>query len=80
MPPSLLRKNKWRIFIMNVEGLKKRKELMENNLRQLRERIAQDTQNSLRMEGAIIDLNELITEIEKKEKEEKEVVKEKVKK
>jgi len=63
---------------MNIEGLKKRKELVETNLRQLRERITQDTQNSLRMEGAIIDLNELITEIEKKEKEDKE--KEKVEK
>ena len=57
---------------MNIEGLKKRKELIENNLRQLKERISIDTQNALRVEGALLDVNEIIADEEKKEKEEKE--------
>ena len=57
---------------MNIEDLKKRKELLENNLKQLNERITQDTQNAFRISGAIIDVNEIIAEDEKKEKEEKE--------
>ncbi len=55
---------------MNIEGLKKRKELMEKNLKELRGRIAQDTQNALRIEGAIIDISEIIQDDEKKEEEE----------
>ena len=57
---------------MNIEDLKKRKELLENNLKNLNERIRSDTENSLRIHGAIIDVNEIIAEDEKKEKEEKE--------
>ena len=57
---------------MNIEDLKKRKELLENNLKQLNERITTDTQNAFRISGAIIDVNEIIAEDEKKEKEEKE--------
>ena len=57
---------------MNIEDLKKRKELLENNLKNLNERIVQDTQNAFRISGAIIDINEIIAEDEKKEKEEKE--------
>lgn len=63
---------------MNIEGLKKRKELMETNLKQLRERITIDTQNALRIEGALLDVNEIIADDEKPEKEEK-VDKKKVK-
>ena len=54
---------------MNIEDLKKRKELLENNLKQVNDRITQDTQNALRIQGAIIDLNEIIAEDEKKKKE-----------
>lgn len=54
---------------MNIEDLKKRKELIQNNLKIIRERIAQDTQNSLRLEGAILDINEIIANDEKKSKE-----------
>ena len=57
---------------MNIEDLKKRKELLENNLKNLNEKIMQDTQNAFRISGAIIDCNEIIAEDEKKEKEEKE--------
>ena len=57
---------------MNIEGLKKRKEVLEDNLKNLNERITQDTQNAFRISGAIIDVNEIIIEDEKKEKEEKE--------
>jgi len=57
---------------VNIEDLKKRKGLLENNLKNLNERIVQDTQNALRIHGAIIDVNEIIAEDEKKEKEEKE--------
>ena len=56
---------------MNVEGLKKRKELIENNLRQLKERITIDTQNALRIEGALMDVSEIIQDEEKKEEENK---------
>ena len=62
---------------MNIEDLKKRKELMENNLRIVNERIRVDTADSLRIQGAILDVNEIIAEDEKKEKEEKEKKKEK---
>ena len=57
---------------MNIEDLKKRKELLENNLKQINDRITQDTQNAFRVQGALIDVNEIIAEDEKKEKEEKE--------
>ena len=57
---------------MNIEDLKKRRGLLENNLKNLNERIEQDTQNAYRVSGAIIDINEIIAEDEKKEKEEKE--------
>ena len=65
---------------MNIEDLKKRKELLENNLKQLNERITQDTQNAFRISGAIIDVNEIIAEDEKKEKELKDKEKDKVEK
>ena len=55
---------------MNIEGLKKRKELLENNLKNINERITSDTQQAYRVQGAIINVNELIAEIEKEEKEE----------
>ena len=54
---------------MNIEDLKKRKELLENNLKQVNDRITQDTQNALRIQGAIIDVDEIIAEDEKKKKE-----------
>ena len=54
---------------MNIEGLKKRKELIENNLKQLKEKITIDTQNMFRIEGALLDVNELIADEEKKIKE-----------
>ena len=54
---------------MNIEDLKKRKELLENNLKQVNDKIIQDTQNAFRISGAIIDLNEIIAEDEKKKKE-----------
>jgi len=57
---------------VNIEDLKKRKELLENNLKQINDRITQDTQNAFRVQGALIDVNEIIAEDEKKEKEEKE--------
>ena len=56
---------------VNIEDLKKRKGLLENNLKNLNERIEQDTQNAYRVSGAIIDCNEIIAEDEKKIKEEK---------
>lgn len=65
---------------MNIEELKKRKELIETNLKQLREKLTIDTQNAFRLEGAILDINELIAEDEKKEKELKDKEKEKVEK
>ena len=55
---------------MNIEDLKKRKELLENNLKNLNERIRIDTENSLRIHGAIIDVLEIIKEDEDKQKEE----------
>ena len=61
---------------MNIEDLKKRKELLETNLKNLNERITQDTQNAFRISGAIIDVNEIIAEDEKKEKELKDKEKE----
>ena len=60
---------------MDIEGLKKRKELLENNLKQINDRITQDTQNAFRVQGALIDVNEIIAEDEKKEKEKKELEK-----
>ena len=56
---------------VNIEDLKKRKGLLETNLKNLNEKIMQDTQNAFRISGAIIDCNEIIAEDEKKEKEEK---------
>ena len=64
---------------MNIEGLNKRKELMEKNLKDLRERINIDTQNAFRVEGALLDIKEIIADDEKKEKEEKEKKEDKVK-
>jgi len=64
---------------VNIEGLNKRKELMEKNLKDLRERINIDTQNAFRVEGALLDIKEIITDDEKKEKEEKEKKEDKVK-
>jgi len=60
---------------VDIEGLKKRKELLENNLKQINDRITQDTQNAFRVQGALIDVNEIIAEDEKKEKEKKELEK-----
>jgi len=64
---------------VNIEGLNKRKELMEKNLKDLRERINIDTQNAFRIEGALLDIKEIIADDEKKEKEEKEKKEDKVK-
>ena len=57
---------------MNIEDLKKRKELIETNLKNINDRIIQDTQQSFRIQGALLDVNEIIEDDEKKEKEEKE--------
>ena len=65
---------------MNIEDLKKRKELIEKNLKGLRDRITVDTQNAFRLEGAILDINEIIAEDEKKLKELKDKEKDKVEK
>ena len=54
---------------MNIEGLKKRKELMEKNFKDLNERIKMDTENALRIQGALMDINEIITDDEKELKE-----------
>lgn len=54
---------------MNIEDLKKRKELLETNLKQVNDRITQDTQQALRIQGALLDVNEIIAEDEKKLKE-----------
>ena len=54
---------------MNIEDLKKRKELIENNLKQLKEKITIDTQNAFRIEGALLDISEIIADEEKKIKE-----------
>lgn len=65
---------------MNIEGLKKRKELMENNLKQIRDKILIDTQNAFRIEGALLDIQEIIADDEKKEQELKDKKEEKVEK
>ena len=57
---------------MNIEDLKKRKALIENNLKQMKDKLTIDTQNVFRIEGALMDVNELIADEEKKEKELKE--------
>jgi len=62
---------------MDIEGLKKRKELIENNLKQLKERITTDTQNAFRIEGALLDISEIIKDEEDKKKEEKDKVEKK---
>ena len=67
---------------MNIEGLKKRKELMEKNFKDLNKRIRMDTENALRIQGALMDINEIITNDEKElkeleDKEEKKVGKKK---
>ena len=54
---------------MNIEDLKKRKELLENNLKQVNDKIIQDTQNAFRIQGALLDVSEIIAEDEKKKKE-----------
>ena len=56
---------------MNIEDLRKRKELLETNLKNINERITQDTQQAFRIHGALLDVNEIIAEDEKKIKEEK---------
>ena len=61
---------------MDIEGLKKRKELLEENLKNINKRIEQDTQNAFRVQGALIDVNEIIAEDEKKLKEEEDKKKE----
>ena len=62
---------------MNIEDLNKRKETLEANLKQVNEVVTQNTQQAFRLQGAIIDVKEIIAEEEKKEKEEKEKEKEK---
>jgi len=57
---------------MNVQDLNKRKEVLESNLKQVNERITSDTQQAFRIQGAIVDIKEIIAEDEKKAKEEKE--------
>ena len=57
---------------LNIEDLKKRKELLENNLKNLNDRITQDTQQAFRIHGALLDVQEIIEDDEKKLKEEKE--------
>ena len=54
---------------MNIEDLKKKKELMENNFKILSNRIKIDTENALRIQGAIGNINEIIAEDEKKKNE-----------
>lgn len=62
---------------MNIEDLKKRKGLIEDNLKQMRDKLTIDTQNVFRIEGALIDISEIIAGEEKKEKELKEKVEKK---
>jgi predicted nucleic acid-binding Zn-ribbon protein len=57
---------------VNIEDLKKRKELIENNLKGMREKLTADTQNVFRVEGALLDISEIIKDEENKIKEEKE--------
>ena len=57
---------------MNIEELKKRKTLLENDFKILNERIKIDTENLFRVQGAILNINDIIAEDEKKIKEEKE--------
>ena len=56
---------------MNIEDLKKRRSLIENNLKRTREQLTNITQNVFRIEGALIDVDELIKIEEDKIKEEK---------
>ena len=63
---------------MNLEDLKKRKEILEEQLNQLNKQIEQDTQNAFRVQGAIMDVAEIIAEDEKKIKAEKEKKEDKV--
>ena len=65
---------------MNIEDLKKRKALIETNLKQMKDKLTIDTQNVFRIEGALMDVNELIADEEKKEKELKEKEKDKAEK
>ena len=64
---------------MNIEDLKKRKTLIENDLKMVNDRITQDTQNAFRLQGAIFNLNDLIKIEEEKNKEKDKVEKKKVK-
>ena len=57
---------------MKIEDLNKRKEVLENNLKQVNEVITQNTQQAFSIQVAIINVKEIIAEEEKKEKEEKE--------
>jgi len=61
---------------VNIEDLSKRKELLETNFKNISDRIRSDTENVLRVQGAIIDINEIIADDEKKEKELKDKEKE----
>ena len=65
---------------MNIEDLRKRKELLETNLKNINDRITQDTQQSFRIQGVLLDVNEIIEDDEKKEKEEKEKKEDKIEK
>ena len=67
---------------MTLEELKERKKLLEKNFEELRKNILTATQNSLRVEGAIIDVSEIIADEEAKEnkKEKHPEKKDKVKK
>ena len=40
--------------------MKKRKQLLENNFKTINDRIKIDTENALRIQGAIIDISEII--------------------
>ena len=62
---------------MNIEDMNKRKQLLETNFKTISDRIKVDTENALRVQGALINLNELIADEEKKEKELKDKVEKK---
>lgn len=53
---------------MDIEALKKKKALMEDNLKALSQKITQDTQNALRLEGAILGINEIIVQSSEEKK------------
>ena len=47
--------------------MNKRKQLLESNFKVISDRIKIDTENALRTQGAIIDINEMIEDEKKKE-------------